>query len=650
VLKRSHQNHLQQLPQPSEPHRSGVTTMIYERRLAVGEIRLLVISPGHGEIECKLETCLLPNAPKFYALSYTWGDGSKPETITLDGHKMAVTKSAYYALKDIRERFYKDSIFLLLRHMIGALGMSEDDLRKRLGSGLAPLHLWIDALCINQDDLQERNEQVPLMGRIYSKAETVLIHLGEPDPEPVDLTAAVAASQEVSKGHMSPIERCVVHLPTFSHILRKPWFTRLWVLQEGALARDGCAHVMYADQYCSMESLLDITELVVTASRSNLDLFKAMQDIKMEIVCLLGLYTARASTRRPMALRTLRPSTLIEMMVQARGRRCKDPRDHVYGVLGLLAEGTGKAVGVDYAKPVREVFVDAMRVALLEPLRSHKADSGMAIQVWLDSHTEQKARFAFPGGNPWNLPSWVPDWSFDSPGNMSEFYIDLYAAGGQETLLVDWKTVDEDGTKLPLQGFRIGTVRQVKAVRSGRHAYLDRKIHLYEPAFQDAIATEAALQQQGGGFSLYGNREEFQWAYYRTCCADVVLCKDPESQRETGGKRIQPSDRGELEIVFAGMGQANALPREPMPNLHTLQEDAFLILSSGHVAMGRESAQPGDLVVVFPGLPMPLVLRPRPNGSTYEMKGPAYVHAIMDGEALQGLKDGTYKSEWFVID
>jgi hypothetical protein len=119
------------------------------------EIRLIELLPGpaQSEIHCVVSHQRLENSPGYEALSYTWGNQSYQKTIfcsdsSATKRKLSITLNCYAALHKLR----------LLD-------------RSRL--------LWIDAICINQSDLQERNTQVSSMTRIYQSASQVLIHLGE---------------------------------------------------------------------------------------------------------------------------------------------------------------------------------------------------------------------------------------------------------------------------------------------------------------------------------------------------------------------------------------------------------------------------------------------------------------------------------------
>ncbi|RSL57986.1 hypothetical protein CEP53_006278 [Fusarium sp. AF-6] len=120
------------------------------------EIRVIRIPPKDND-NFRLETVCLDDSPTFVALSYVWGDPNIKELISLDNQPFPVTKNLAAALKQIRNRW------------------TLEDSPHRVES------LWVDAICINQRDPDERTQQVQLMGRIYKSAAVVLAWLGPAD-------------------------------------------------------------------------------------------------------------------------------------------------------------------------------------------------------------------------------------------------------------------------------------------------------------------------------------------------------------------------------------------------------------------------------------------------------------------------------------
>jgi hypothetical protein len=145
---------------------------------------------------------------KYEALSYTWGDASKLKPIIIGAsHEFYVTSNCYDALRRLR-----------------------DHDGKRL--------IWIDAICINQEDDAERTQQIGIMGEIYGCASQVLVYLGEADQNSKRVFDHVAQLQLYSENHTDaegdpggdfmeslPMDSTLVEATTA--VLRRPWFNRV---------------------------------------------------------------------------------------------------------------------------------------------------------------------------------------------------------------------------------------------------------------------------------------------------------------------------------------------------------------------------------------------------------------------------------------
>jgi hypothetical protein len=161
-------------------------------------IRLLNLLPGSGPIHCALENVSLSDVVlDFTALSYRWGPRPLiPRTIVLHGRRQFVQRNLYAALVTLRKHGVQ--------------------------------RLWIDALCINQNDLVEKEEQVRIMEEIYTRAKGVIVWLGDAqaDSDYVMQTISLNNEQEYSK------KRFLVGLLA---ILNREWFMRTWIVQEFVL-------------------------------------------------------------------------------------------------------------------------------------------------------------------------------------------------------------------------------------------------------------------------------------------------------------------------------------------------------------------------------------------------------------------------------
>jgi hypothetical protein len=182
------------------------------------EIRLLLVKAGEGDqpLVGELQHASLESAdrPQYETISYCWGDSTKTTTVILNDKETTVPLSSMIVLRRVRQS-------------------TQDRL------------VWIDALCINQRDVDERGQQVALMEDIYSSTVQNLIWLGHGDEDVInymlfilDVTFdqamlmtnngkhfyEVAIETKPTEGLGSPIIREKV-IEFFS----MPWFQRVWV-------------------------------------------------------------------------------------------------------------------------------------------------------------------------------------------------------------------------------------------------------------------------------------------------------------------------------------------------------------------------------------------------------------------------------------
>jgi hypothetical protein len=131
-------------------------------------IRLLDIHPGYDDedVVCSIGHCSLSKQPVYEAVSYVWGQSVLSDRTTCNGQQVYVTPNLHDVLKRVRLESEKRTI-------------------------------WIDGLCINQLDSDEKSRQVHFMYRIYQNATRILVWLG-PDPDEV-ASRAFKLCHEISR-------------------------------------------------------------------------------------------------------------------------------------------------------------------------------------------------------------------------------------------------------------------------------------------------------------------------------------------------------------------------------------------------------------------------------------------------------------------
>jgi hypothetical protein len=270
------------------------------------EIRLVTLAPrldgsdNCGKVQCKLKNVSLVESPKYEALSYTWGDDTRDNEIILENRSFIVSENLWRALKELSQ-----------------------PIKERV--------LWIDFICINQDDVSEKNHQVGHMRWIYSSASRVLAWLGEADWFSDSLFTTLNNLEHQERGTEALTCEDIVYIKFWvEHLTGREYWTRLWIVQELALASD---------------------VLVVCGSES----------VEWEI--LEPWFGVGSLTHRLDVLKKNRRGgscPLVRLLKDFGDSKCKDPKDLVYGLLGLATDPAIEKIPIDYEKSIYEMYADLM--------------------------------------------------------------------------------------------------------------------------------------------------------------------------------------------------------------------------------------------------------------------------------------------------
>ncbi|SPN99183.1 uncharacterized protein DNG_02218 [Cephalotrichum gorgonifer] len=360
---------------------------------AVQEIRLISIDsipdPANpDEIACTLRAVSLRDAADdFFALSYVWGDPHDTESILINGHRFEATRNLVEALRQVP--------------------VVKPESRRGL---------WVDAICINQTDIPERNAQVSIMDLIYKRARDVLCWLGPAD----DLSAAAMRlacrlGQDL-KGARVNYEDCVIgglddvaYGPLISNLEgqplmaapalhHKPYWRRMWTLQEVVLSRH-CSFIS-GTSLCTLDDIDTIDAFVLGIPDMAND--APRQDRSVTWSLLSGMaraevfysITAVSWVRKKLARSDASDSKklLLQLLNLTADRQATDPRDKIYALAGLVPIG----VDIDYFTPARQLYT-----AVAAYLCSSISDVAVLLQkAGLAAHSSTLG-----------LPSWVPDWT-----------------------------------------------------------------------------------------------------------------------------------------------------------------------------------------------------------------------------------------------
>ncbi|KDQ26685.1 hypothetical protein PLEOSDRAFT_168954 [Pleurotus ostreatus PC15] len=318
--------------------------------------------PGNGAVHCEWSVISVDDPGPYFALSYVWGDPNVREhDLICNGHLIRITYNLWVALKAVWSKF-------------------------------PTRRLWVDAVCINQDDIPERNQQVAMMGDIYSRAECVAVWVGEATPHSDDffkIVEVVKAGDMLTPGNCPNLvnsrkktqdsERDFMYhlLDCATDIVRRPWFIRAWTFQEIRLSKKASMH-------CGSH-IAPIGDFVDTVTAINR--FSTLHDFCSARTVNIPFFAAKTSFM-----------SLYRLLAQSQYRASSDPRDKIYSLLSMLPHGAYDFIKPDYSLTYEEVFAYACRVCI-------EVDNEMNVLggAGLQYHPSE-------GDLCSNLPSWTVDW------------------------------------------------------------------------------------------------------------------------------------------------------------------------------------------------------------------------------------------------
>lgn len=319
------------------------------------EIRLLCLG-AQSNLYFKTVSLSDPARPPFVALSYAWGDPSDTVPLGVGEQTFKATRNLHKILDCLIE--------------------------SRLNQPL-----WIDALCSNQQDQDERESQVAMIGDIYSDAEYVLAFLS-PDLEPFNIGLDyIEITARDTRIHFDPSlspHLTVQGLNASYKRLRDslvaffaaPWWTRVWTAQEFLLARkvifrcgDRLIDAAILQKTC--RAWINHEDSCCWAARRPIDgTAHGFLDIPGESSSGLTIYTATLRMKHLMDLiipRKLYTEDFLAAISLFRVRHWSNPRDRAFGYFGLRSPGleVKHEIPIDYNVPIADLYRD-LAVVLIE--------------------------------------------------------------------------------------------------------------------------------------------------------------------------------------------------------------------------------------------------------------------------------------------
>lgn len=584
------------------------------------QFRVLGLHRGlhHDEIVCSLEVRNINRPGEYEALSYAWGDPASRGIISVNGLPMAITTSLKEALRHLR------------------LERSER-------------YLWVDALCINQMDDEERSYQVEQMRSIYASASNVLVWLG---PALHNSNAGIELIEKMAHHFTDykPGEVVPAAIPASSEallaihkLLSRSYWSRMWIVQEVAVASRnpivGCGHMWLEWSYWHAgirfmrahheRYFIQMCEdgTIFRDAQSNLR-YRYNRFLNLDRTCRYFRSEMKETTKLVVLPPNDERTNFNHLLAMTRNQVATDSRDRIFALLGLVKRKDNEElirpnIIPDYSKSVRFIYCETVRMWIelegtLEILQFKNHISPPGFPSWTPDFA---AVAQYPPLGPDIWYDWSASGRLRSPSGsplcaISEDLNILHAKGS---------IIDEISQVVDLNSLEQDPIRTIQAIHHSVFPLDDRAVSM--PSFR--YLTEAVWR------SLVGNRSAENiypcpWVYgelYLHLVNRTTLRAQDSQYKQTP----EPSE------FLKAMGSAISYwPSSP--------HRKFIQSLGGIIGLGTPDCEIGDLLCILRGYKMPVILRR--IDYYYVFLGSVYLHGFMHGEALA---DVEYREIEFTI-
>ncbi|KAM7214555.1 Heterokaryon incompatibility protein (HET) domain containing protein [Rhypophila decipiens] len=444
---------------------------------------------------------------------------------------------------------------------------------------------WIDVICINQEDLEERSQQVRLMTQIYTKASRVVAWIGPGSQastrtmknildlsESIDLDWRVFEITSRSAKPSIDVVTDILSRPDgmsdLEELLFRAWFERLWVWQEIRVASDR------AIVKCGQEETAwnDFHKAIFAIRTTSNGSFSKATMRQMAVVVQMKNMASSTS--------------LVSLSSWTRRAKCTDDRDRIYAVQGMIQRSEAALIEPDYTRPVDDIYME-LAGKYITQLKS------LALLTCCRYDLRKTT-----------LPTWVPNWSGDSERKFGQIMNpDASGASACEA------TLAAEGGVLRLQGNHCDVV--------------ERTYQMWDVAPETDVV--ASILHIAGQLGVGADDRVIE----RTTLEDLGITFELESVAED----FELMPRGHLlRIQQAKEFLQQILSGEP---LQFLRKRAQRWQIQGSIGLSPVEIQPGDIPSVLLGAKSLMMLRQRGDGK-HEGLGECYVHGMMRAQALLG--------------
>ncbi|KAF4435854.1 HET-domain-containing [Fusarium acutatum] len=546
-----------------------------------------------------MKTYPLGMVPPYQALSYTWDSLERSDSIIINGVNWKISQSLWEALRHILSK------------------------ARATVTGPWTGRMWVDGLCINQRDEDEKSSQVARMRDVYSTAARTIVWIGLQDESVAmafDTLERFAADDGTVNGARArkELDQPERRRDAIGRLIQRQWFSRTWVIQEVVVA--AIATVQCGQCIIEWQTLQHGLE---RATGSGFYPFGP----QVANVTNIGNWRRDFLEMPPSAVRDEALDLRI-LTMDPSNKGATNPRDKIYALRGIASEAYARGISVNYRDPVEKVYVDCAK----HLLRMRK---DLRVLSLIRRHHRRATKSL-------SLPSWVPDWSqaMDGGGVLQRYYRFLpermFRACSTSKSHV---TISANNKAIRLAGTRLGTVIEVHSIQA--------LILGDDCSTQDIQMSRARLIVMARTLGLpqvYQTTGEPSWlALFRTITADrtAFSSRIDAHYRMRNFSSVSSAELSQKSIDDAWNEISASLP--------AIFKDKVLFTTDEHLLGFTESGcRVGEDVCVFLGGEVPFMIQKMPEGH-YHLHGEAYLHGMMDGEALARHELGELDLDYFEI-
>ncbi|RFU30435.1 hypothetical protein B7463_g5926, partial [Scytalidium lignicola] len=564
-------------------------------------IRILKVHKANAfedPLICDLQVEQLDSQPQYAALSYTWGDQPFDHHLECNKQSLNVTDSLDYAIRLFRQHF-------------------------------AGQKIWIDQICINQNDTTEKTSQISMMNKIYRKASHVLVYLGRFDS---NSRMGVKLAQDV-KIHSAEILRDLkregglpYYIPSANHpsweswrnLFYRLWWSRVWVIQE-AISNSSVSVLCEEDMFD-----WDILPFSYFFLSNLMEEYPALFNLPLfaftpEMPQLQGRMHAWRSImdKYNNSKSAIESNHLGEILDMIRTFSAKDPHDKIYAILGLTMYSS-EVPKMDYNLPVERVYRD---------FAEYLCSNGKLFMVLSVAGLKR----ALP-----NLPTWVPDWTCDNQGLSFQRIEGLgYCAGGDSKASIK---CSGDAGLIITHSALIDTIVAIGPVREKTQPLdLTEFVLDYVPWTLDSwelinsndnfrsLVPYARLEMFSSLVSAgsptvkhpLNAHAAYFTSFYSALSPDTDISNPFEICKHLGYDSVVEDELNSFINISSKATKSRKI----------------CITSKGFIGLAPDLTEVGDEVCIFQGARAPFILRN--IGDAYNVVGDAFILNLMKGESLK---------------